>query len=493
VESGDFSGLIEANPDGVAVLADGRYLYVNASWASALGTTASALLGRALLDDVYKDDQLRVIKALGPGGSGVTEAAFVGASGGRVFLELSPFRIPTFDGRPAQGVIGRDVTGLKRSSAQLLLADRMMSIGALAAGVAHEINNPLSYVLGNLGFLVEELGTMAADDPSREDVVEAVKEAYEGAERVRRIVRDLQAFSRADQEKKAPINLNRTIESAINMAWIEIRHRARLVKELGEVVPVSANEARLGQVILNLLLYSAHSMPEGKADQHHIKIKTASEGNFSVVEVTDNGPGVSAEILSGFFDAMPHRPGGTSGSLGLSIAHSIVVDLGGSITATSELGKGTSFRVLLPGLVDDASAASGPPSIKSPGANRMRILIIDDEPLIAAALKRALKGHDLEVMDSGRKAVDILATGASFDLIFCDLMMPELTGMDVYEWVKADRPGLESHIVFMTGGTFTPRAQAFLESVPNPRLEKPFDVEKVRRLIDRASGASTER
>lgn len=481
----DFVRLIEGSPDGIAIVRDGRYVYTNRAWARALETNSNALMGRAVLDDVVSEDRERLTRMMAGAEDPTSEFAFLVPPDARVFLQLSALPLTEWEGQPARGFIGRDVTSLKRSSAQLLLADRMMSIGTLAAGVAHEINNPLSYVLGNLSYLVEETPALIEDELARADVLEALKEAHEGGERVRRIVRDLQAFSRADQERKTEVNVNRIIESAINMAWIEIRHRARLVKELGEVLPVMGNEARLGQVILNLLLHAAYAMPEGKADQHSLRIRTGTVGDDVVIELFDNGPGIAPDVLRHLFDALPHRPVGRSGGLGLSIAHSIIVDLGGSLTAEGRVGAGTTFRVSLPGQLDGDGSGSRPPAAVGADIESYRILVIDDEPLIATALKRALKSRALSVVDSGKRAIDTLAAGEEFDVIFCDLMMPELTGMDVYEWVKQHLPGVESRIVFMTGGTFTPRAQAFLEAVPNPRLEKPFEVEKVRQILAR--------
>ena len=488
----DFRDIVEHCPDGVAVLSGGDYVYMNPAWATQLQRSREELSGRPLVDDVHADERealARWLAGRGPNERPVAEHRFLSASGELLTLQLSPVESAALVEHGLKGFIARDVTPLKRMQARLLLADRIMSVGALAAGVAHEINNPLSYVLGNLTFLEEECEPLlAAVSPgTKEELLEAVREAKNGAERVKRIVRDLQAFSRADQDSKVPIGVNRTIESAISMAFIEIRHRARLVKELREVPPVLANEARLGQVVLNLLLNAAHALPEGKADSNSIRISSAvDEDGRVVVEIEDTGPGIPPEILGHVFETFfTTKPLGVGTGLGLSIAHSIVTEMGGTIEAESRLGEGSKFSVRLPAAhqVLAAEAATDEEGAFGEARRRGRILVIDDEHLIASALKRGLKDHVVSVVTSGRQAVEILAVNQAFDLILCDLMMPELTGMDVYAWIRTQHPGLEERVVFMTGGIFTPRAQEFLARVSNQRIEKPFEIEAMRRFV----------
>lgn len=358
--------------------------------------------------------------------------------------------------------------------ARALAKDRMMTVGTLAAGVAHEINNPLSYVIGNLSFLSEESSALFGD---RADVLEALAEAREGADRVRRIVRDLQMFARADHQVSRSIDVRRTVELAINMAWIEIRHRARLVKELAEVPPVEASEARLGQVFLSVLLFAAQALPEGIADKHTIRVSTREDDGV-IVEIADTGPGIGEEQIASLFDPLAR------GGAGLAIAETIVRDLGGALHVESSPNSGTLFRITLP-KAQARTKAVPVQAINGVAASigRARVLVVDDEPLIASSLKRTLRDHDVTVVSSGRGAIEVLEGDHGFDLVFCDLMMPELTGMDVYEWLQRARPGMEARMVFITGGTFTPRASAFLESIPNMRFEKPFELDKVRWFV----------
>lgn len=501
----DFRRLAEASTDAIAVLDRHRYVYVNAAWAQSLEADPTALIGRSILDHVAEEDCSSVEQWLADenveADRTIAEYRFVGEDGATPLVQLSRVHLVRESGAHLLGLIGRNVTRMKRTQAKLLLADRMMSIGALAAGTAHEINNPLTYVQGNVSFVLEEVtstGSSSLTPEQTADILEALQEAQEGAERVRLIVRRLQAFARADQETMRRIDVNRVVEESVNMAFTEFRHRARLQKELGDSVVVYANAARLGQVVLNLLLNAAHALPEGRADENFIRVATRVEGDTAVVEVQDSGPGIPPEIVGRVFDAMfTTKPVGIGTGLGLSIAHSIVNELGGRIQVTSELGAGTTFSVLLDALEGGAEATSDLPTLDDEAIDRRaRILVVDDEPLISAALKRALRDHLVDVASSGRDAVQVIeAKQGNFDLVFCDLMMPDLTGMDVFEWTKARHPHLEPGFVFMTGGIFTPRAQAFLQQIKssNPTLEKPFDLDRIRGFVqDRLARLSAE-
>jgi len=232
---------------------------------------------------------------------------------------------------------------------QLLVADRMVSMGTLAAGVAHEINNPLAFVQLNLEYAVEQLRALAAR-PELHEVTRALDDAMEGAARVRAIVRDLKVFSRPDATQIGVIDIRRVLDSSIQMAHNEIRHRARLVKSFGETPPVSGNEARLGQVFLNLLINAAHSITEGASDENEIAVstKTDSSGQL-VVTIRDTGAGMSPEVQRRIFDPFfTTKPVGIGTGLGLSVCHGIISALGGKIEVNSEPAKGTEFRVLLP-------------------------------------------------------------------------------------------------------------------------------------------------
>jgi signal transduction histidine kinase len=374
----------------------------------------------------------------------------------------------------------------ERLTAQLMQADRMVATGTLAAGVAHEINNPLAYLIAALDFLEEELRGIGRELPAErlEEASQALAEAREGAGRVRHIVRDLRTFSRADDERQGPVDLRRVIESSINIAYNEIKHRARLVKDYGKTPPVLANEARLGQVFLNLLVNAAQAIPEGRAGENEIRVVTRiDDAGAVVVEVRDTGTGIAPEILGRIFDPFfTTKPLGVGTGLGLSICRNIVVALGGEIGVESRLGRGTVFRLRLPPAPAQTEEERPQPALAM--GRRGRVLVVDDEPVVGKAVRRVLgPEHEVVVLTSAREAREKLAQGERFDAIICDLMMPEVTGMDLHAELTALAPDQAARMILLTGGAFTPRARQFLDQVPNPRVEKPFDSANLRAVV----------
>ena len=407
----------------------------------------------------------------------------------QVSLALSP--VSGQDGEIVSIVaIVHDITEAKAMGTRLLLADRMVSMGALAAGVAHEINNPLASTVANLAILQDEVRRLEKDLPKEvsEHLADLVRNASDGAERVRAIVRDLRRFSRPEESAPTVVDLGRVIESSVRLARGEIRHRARLLVDLGNVPVVHGNEGRLCQVVLNLLVNAAQSIPEGRVDDNEIRISTRIDGASRVVIiVSDTGAGIAEDLLGGIFDPFfTTKAVGVGTGLGLSICHSIVTALGGQITVESTVGKGTTFRVFLPaGSGLDVPATSPPPPPgPSPITRRGRVLIVDDEPLIVRALAQTLSLlHDIVTTTSAREALDRFHNGERFDAILCDLMMPEATGMDLYDELERIDPAISRRLVFMTGGVFTQRAQEFLDRIENVTLDKPFDMAKVVRVL----------
>jgi signal transduction histidine kinase len=243
---------------------------------------------------------------------------------------------------------------LQCTQEQLLFSDRLATIGRLAAGVGHEINNPLAFILSNLNYVQQELERMEAGASSREErqeMREALGEAREGAERVRTIVQDLKMLSHPDVMEKSPVDLGQVLRSAAKMAAHEVRDRARLVDGSGHPPLIDGNSARLCQVFLNLLLNAAHAIPPGQPERHEIRLSTREdEGTGCVtVEVSDTGCGIPAEHLDRIFEPFfTTKSVGVGSGLGLSVCRSIIAAHGGSLSVESEPGRGTTFRVSLP-------------------------------------------------------------------------------------------------------------------------------------------------
>jgi nitrogen-specific signal transduction histidine kinase/CheY-like chemotaxis protein len=393
-----------------------------------------------------------------------------------------------FDGEPAVVTIARDVTEQRRLQAQLLLADRMVSVGTLAAGVAHEINNPLAYLAGNLSYLADHLNTVGAgaSTESLEALAEALSDAQEGVRRIGRIVRDLKTFSRADEERREAMDVHSVLEVSLRMVANELRHRTTLVRSLALVPPVDGNEARLGQVFLNLLVNALQALPDRAPEANLVRVATyPSATGEVVVEVSDNGVGMTPEVRRRIFDPFfTTKPVGVGTGLGLSVCQGVVHALGGTIEVDSEPGHGSTFRVRLPALTAPRSPAprSPPPT---PITEALSVLVVDDEPLLGQVVCRLLQPEHRVVLETDAPAaLARIAAGERFDVLLCDLMMPGMTGMGFYERLAAQRPELLDRVVFMTGGAFTASAREFLERVPNPQLTKPFSVEDLRRVLD---------
>jgi signal transduction histidine kinase len=377
--------------------------------------------------------------------------------------------------------------------------DRMASLGTLAAGIAHEINNPLTYVMGNLQLLEKEIprafqellaagqkGGPAAQDRLSE-LHTRVRDALEGADRIRGIVRHVKTFSRAGDEHRALVDVQSVLESSIKVVSGEIRQRARLVQDYHPVPQVFANPGQLGQVFLNLLLNAAQAVGDQDPQKNTVRVSTGtSPAGQAIIEFADTGSGIAPGIRDRIFDPFfTTKPFGAGTGLGLSICHGIVRSLEGTITVESEMGKGSTFRVTLPSSQDHSPPP--PRSMPFPLAARARILVIDDEPRVTEAVRGLLEpDYDVTVRTSGTAAIALLAQepqGAGFDVILCDMHMPEMTGMDLYEELVRLRPAMAERTIFMTGGTFTRKSREFVTRVKNPCIDKPIDMAALRSLL----------
>lgn len=489
---GHFRNLIEEVPEAISVVREDALVYVNASYVRMLRYESAAELSGQPVRTVFHPDDLPIFRTwLDPPANAQrpppAECRLIAADGSVVLVEMSCMQID-FDGAPALLTVARDVSELRAMRARLLQADRMATIGTLSAGVAHELNNPLGYVITNLRVLYEMLEPMRQilTHEQWEELVTTIRETRDGAERMRNIVRDLRTFARPEDEQKSSVDVQRVLESCIKIAGTEIRYRARLDRQYEPVPFVEGNENRLGQVFLNLIINAVQAMGDGGPEINTLQIGTSLDEQGSVcISIADTGKGISAADLAKIFD--PFFTTKSSGNgLGLPIAQNIIRTLGGDIQVTSEVGRGTTFRVLLPpsvALTPKAIPQTMPPPPPQSTGPHGRVLIVDDEPLVASALRRALKEHDVTSVSSGQDAIDVLASGENFDVILCDLMMPDVSGLDVFQAVKLVRPDMKDRFIFMTGGAFTPETRAFLEHVENERIEKPFDVHALRALV----------
>jgi len=489
-----FRDLIESMPDLVLVYRGTKLIYLNEAARELLGPggAADSWRGDSLDDRLHPDDQPLAAGLLRDAPSGtpqVVELRLGAGDGTWRNCELSGRRIDLGDG-PVTVVSGRDVTERHRLRAKLLLSDRMVSLGTLAAGIAHEINNPLAYVTANLEVVAQSL---EAEQPGRSashaERKAAIDDAREGAERVRRIVRGLRSFSRSEEEKRVPLGLLDVIDSAIRLTGNELKHRAVVIRELGPTPLVLADEGRLAQVLINLLINAAHAIPAGRTDDNRITVRTRTDDQGrAVIEIEDTGTGMPPEIQKRAFDPFfTTKAVGEGTGLGLSICHGIVTGLGGQITIENARVRGSIVRVVLPPAQLDVVPALAPVAEPdAPPPPRHRVMIVDDDARVAQAIRRILRSdHEVTLASCGAEAIEHITAGKRFDAIVTDVMMPNMTGIELFDRLQSLAPDQAMRMIFLTGGVFNAQTQAMLDAAGNPQLQKPVGSQALRECVSR--------
>lgn len=442
-----FRSLIEAAPDPIFVLRGGRFAYVNPALAAYLGRDAPSLTGASIEVVVHPEDLAGLRAREGDGAHGRGEVRLLRADGVTLTAEITSILVEHSIGAEQAGggclVFARDVTERLALQARLRQADRMISVGTLAAGVAHEVNNPLAYVLANVAHVAnrrlpklgeqldqladaplspEDMATVHAAQRQLADVTEMLEIVREGAERVRTIVRDLRSFARADEELRRPVEPQRVLEATLALAQNEIRKVARLERRFDPAPLVLANEGRLAQVFMNILLNAAQAIPAGDPQRNTVVVRTGYGPNGTArIEVTDTGTGIDRESLGRVFDPFfTTKPAAEGSGLGLWICHGIVNALGGSIEVDSRQGEhaGTTVLVTLPGLVGENDSDPAVPSPSAPP--RRRALAIDPQVTSARDARGALsETWDLVIAESFAEAAMLLEKDRTFDAILC--------------------------------------------------------------------------
>jgi two-component system cell cycle sensor histidine kinase/response regulator CckA len=498
-----FRALIESFPDFVIVHRGDTITYASPSTARGLGwDSAEQLIGHSM-SALFVSEELAPSSIALPSAARARELGLRRRDGEVLFVEVLTVDV-VWEGEPASAVVARDVSERRRVQAHLLQTDRLVALGSLAGGVAHEIANPLTYVITNLELVsaaiaaaAEQLrkeGPLAANTvrDRLEALLAPLRSAADGAARVRGIAKDLRTFSRSESESRQLLDVRSVLEPAVHLAMNDIRQRARFERALGDVPLVHAHESRLGQVFLNLLLNAAHAIPEGRPAENVVRVSTATDAEGrAVVEVLDSGRGIAPENVSRIFDPFfTTKPTGAGTGLGLSICLATVSALGGTIDVSPAPGGGTRFRVTLPPARLERRprpTRRPPPPVES---RRHRVLIVDDEPALLDSLRSLLEGlYDVVTAGSCNDAIARLTEQPLFDAVLCDVLMPDRTGKDLYEHVATTQPELLRRFVFMSGGAFTDETRRFIERVPNLRLDKPFGLRELTEAIDVAARA----
>ncbi|HSO40289.1 MAG TPA: response regulator [Labilithrix sp.] len=502
-----FATTLQSIGDAVITMdANDRVMFLNHAAAAMVGVGEANAIGKKI-DEVVRFVDARgvvlpALTRLTPAGVGRRDAlprdarlvATRPATGPALEIEIEGTVSPVALDANSYGtvMVFRDVSERRKLERRLGVAERMAAIGTMAAGMQHEINNPLASIVANVQFTLEVLRGCKDGQLSSEQLAEAVtalEDANEGGERVRRTVANLRHFSR-NAETEAPLDITTAMDEAVRMTAHAVRHHATVRADYKPAPRVLAEEGQLARVFMNLILSAAQATGDGGAAQHTIVLRTRTDrSGRAVAEVVDDGPGIAPEMLDRIFDPFfATVPENAEIGLGLAICHSIVTSLGGEIDVESQLGRGTTFRVSLPAAKAIPPAPPRrpptlPPPSRTAAGQRGRVLVVDDEIAIGKAIRRILvTDHDVTLESDARVALERL-THETFDVVFCDLMMPNMSGMDFFDALAERSPEQAARIVFLTGGAFSRRSEEFLRGSQNVCLPKPFSREAVSSVV----------
>ena len=391
-----------------------------------------------------------------------------------------------------RGRLAAAATHLRNEIASRTLAERRLDqarrlegLGRLAAGMCHEINNPLSFIVTSAELIEQELSELGPCIPARshDDLSELVHSVSVGASRIMRIVRNIKMFARNSETATERVALDEAIESAVGMLQARLFPHVQLRVDVSHAAPVEGRRLELEQVLINLMENAIHALGDQRQPPAHVTITTRRTGNAVCIDVTDNGPGIDPGILDQIFDPFfTTKAIGAGTGLGLSICHSLVRGMSGTLDVRNNATHGATFTISLP-LAHSAPAEATPAStLGSTIERRGRLLVIDDEPMVLSMIERLLRPHAVTTANNVHDALALCGT-QTFDVILCDVMMPDLDGTDFHRMLGQLRPGEESRVVFITGGALYPPVREFLERIPNRAIDKPFDSGELRKAV----------
>lgn len=409
-----------------------------------------------------------------------------------------------------EGVLA-DVSAEHAARTRLVQADRLSTMGMLAAGVAHEINNPAAFIVLGLDVFDRLLRGpgVALDDAASANAADLLRELRDSIRRIVDITRDLRLFASPpghDGGRRALIDVNRTVESALSLTRGRIIERAQVERHLGEVPPVIMEDGRLGQVIVNLLVNAAQAMPKEFSRDNRIIVRTRSDGGAVEIEVTDTGSGIADDDLARIWQPFFTTKGPAEGTgLGLPISREIVERAGGRITVESPVFHpavgsdsaapfGARFVIHLPpaGVRAEVATPISTQIQRIPSA-RVRLLLVEDEPALARTLAEELRRlHEVVVVSNGASALEAMAKDV-FDVVLCDLRMPGMSGEALYARVLEIDQAHARAFIFMTGVGFGADVERFVAASGRPLLEKPFSADQALDTIVRVVSRNRRR
>lgn len=392
--------------------------------------------------------------------------------GAAVYLEITGAELSNFKGHPATVLTIRDVTAQRGLDARLRLTDRMVAVGTLAAGAAHEINNPLAYLLANLTFLEEGLHVLAASDPRASELSIALGDAKDGARRIEKIVRDLRTFSATRDSGVDRGDVVRAVQATISLLARTIESRARVHVDIAPVPEVKLGESRLSHVLTGLLSNAKDAFPAADP-KNEIRVRVYAVDDALVrIEVKDNGRGMSKDVMERIFDPFfTTKDIGGGAGLGLFVAHNLIAGAGGTLTVESQVGEGSRFVISIP-VAPKASPGEFPMPVLS---NRARVLIAEPDRHVANAMRRLLGEYEVVVAATGSEVVEKVLN-EDFDVALIEIALPDLSALEIQKRI-ADRKTLRpTQVRFMTQGASGTMDLMLMSQLGEAPLEKPFDV-----------------
>lgn len=489
--------LLDMLPDTVLVYRRNLILYANRAGEALLGYDQGELEGKSLDELAAPEQRQALVGRLRRAARG-TPTAFTADLVQRDGAHCVGDVVASFahyDDRPAAVAVIRDASVRTRLEQKLRTADRLASIGRLASGVGHEINNPLTTVIANLYEASEAARDVDQPPAAAAELRQSLDEASRGADRVRGIVAHLRQLSRTDDKAEAAmsaLDLRHVVSQTIQLARYETRHRAEIHTELDEVELVVGNARRLGQAVLNLLVNAAEAMDGHEPGR--IDVRVRRDRDAVVLEVEDNGRGMSPETLARAADPFyTTKDVGEGTGLGLALCYGVAENHGGALAIQSEQGVGTLVRLTLPAAscrfdtgrivrLITSERLSPLPAVEVAQPRRARVLIVDDEEALGNAFVRLLREHEAHFVTSGAAALAAW-DDEPFDVILCDLMMPEMTGAELYAELCAREPNMRDRFIVVTGGAVTPESEQFLANSELEVLYKPVSPPRLREVV----------
>jgi PAS domain S-box-containing protein len=466
----------------------GKILDINDEATKLMGLTRAEALATPGANFWFTDDgRARMLERLKNEKSVDNVEANLKMAEDKAIVALMSIRLYAEEGLLEGSVV--DITELRKMQQSLAQKDRLAHLGFLSACIGHEINTPLTYLLFNL----EKLQILYAEDgtDSNPETRALVDKALDAVERIRGISERLHGFTRGQSPGSEAVSINDAIENALEMVSQQCEQVCTVSIDLGALPPVWGNRGQLSQVFLNLLSNACHALHESNKATNRIEVRTWAEGERVLAHVSDTGQGIPPEkqhsVFEPFYRAAPIDDDRGTG-LGLSICKMLVEAHKGTIEVQSNEGEGSTFIVSFPADLARTTTTTPPQETAVnahtiPRHGRLRMLVVDDERDFCEFVCEVFEKEDIQFVESGAAAQTLLNADQNFDLIICDLMMKDITGMELHTWLLGHYPELARRSTFVTGGAFSNEARDFQEKANNPMLFKPFSIKELECFV----------